>query len=338
MLKGIDVSSYQGAVDWDKHKGFAIAKASEGRTVVDSQFARNWREMQRVGLVRGAYHFAHPGNNTAAAEVSAFLSRIPEIETGDLLALDLEVTDGASASHVAGWARDWCARTKKATGVTPLVYTYLSFAESGNCAGLGGYPLWIADPSRPAGKPRVPGPWKDWLLHQYGDKPLDMDIAHVSTAAQLRAYGAGGQEDDVAIVVSLGAGQDEAVQPGETQSIEWYTEYSDKHGMHDPQGSSLIVKDPYWAVCDALVRVDGLSAGAPVDIMWTRMNKDGTAVKDDAWRITYHAGPDGKLTVSHSGQLGVASDVRLRLRVYNPNSYAVTVAKSTMAKISLLKY
>lgn len=135
----------------------------------------------------------------------------------------------------------------KAAGCDPIIYTFLSFAQEGNCAGLGGHPLWIADPSRAAGRPRVPGPWKGWLLHQYGTDSVDADVANVSSAAGLRAYGVGGR-DDTAVVVSLGAGRDQSVGPGATESIEWHTEYSDKHGVHAADDSSVIVDRSYWAV------------------------------------------------------------------------------------------
>jgi lysozyme len=342
MLKGIDVSSYEGTVDWNawKRKGlaFAVAKATEGRTIRDSKFARNWSELRRIGLVRGAYHFAHPGND-ANAEADFFLStvRARGLEAGDLLVLDLERTDGKSAAHVSSWARTWCSRVAKAIGCDPILYTFLSFAQEGNCAGLGGHPLWIADPSRTAGRPRVPAPWKHWLLHQYDVDPIDADVANVSTAAALRAYGIGGR-DDTAIVVSLGAGRDQSVAPGATESIAWHTEYTDRHGVHAADDSSVIVDAPYWVVGDALVRVSGLRPDDPVDIMWTRMTRDGTAVKDDAWRVTYRADPTGGLTVSHSGQVGIAGDVRFRLRVHNPNPVPITVSGSTMACLTLLTY
>ncbi|MCO6007328.1 hypothetical protein NE236_20310 [Actinoallomurus purpureus] len=91
-------------------------------------------------------------------------------------------------------------------------------------------------------------------------------------------------------------------------------------------------------VGDALVHVSGLRPDDPVDIMWTRMTRDGTAVKDDPWRVTYRAAPDGSLTVSFSGQVGIAADVRFRLRVYSPNPVPPTVSEATTARITLLSY
>ena len=185
--QGIDVSSFQGAFDWQAEKGrisFAFAKATEGSTITDPEFARNWQQMKAIGLVRGAYHFGHPKNG-AAADAAAFLSavRAQGLEPGDLLALDLETTDGLGPAQVAEYGRNWCSKVEAATGRKPIVYTFIDFARAGNCAGLGGYPLWIADPSAPAGHPTVPGPWTTWAFHQYATTTVDRDVFNGDTAA-----------------------------------------------------------------------------------------------------------------------------------------------------------
>jgi lysozyme len=189
---GIDLSSYQPSFDWSAEKGrisFAFIKATEGITIRDPSFAANWQRAKDIGIVRGAYHFAHPRNG-AATEARAFLGtvRAHGLNAGDLLALDLEVSDGLGPARVAEYARNWCADVHKATGHTPVVYTFLSFAQQGNCAGLGHYPLWIAEPSAPAGRPVVPKPWSTWKFHQYGtarvgSNTVDVDVFNGDTAA-----------------------------------------------------------------------------------------------------------------------------------------------------------
>jgi hypothetical protein len=64
----------------------------------------------------------------------------------------------------------------------------LNFAWTGNCAGLGDYPLFISDPSSAPGEPRVPAPWTSWALHQYnitGD--IDRDVASFASREEMTA-------------------------------------------------------------------------------------------------------------------------------------------------------
>jgi lysozyme len=66
-LLGIDVSHWQGDVDWFAvargNVKFAFAKASEGNVTVDPTFKQNWSGIQVADLIRGAYHFARPGRD-----------------------------------------------------------------------------------------------------------------------------------------------------------------------------------------------------------------------------------------------------------------------------------
>ena len=60
-VKGVDVSSYQGKIDWhtlaSQDISFAFIKATEGSTFVDKNFAYNFEEAQKTTLAVGAYHF-----------------------------------------------------------------------------------------------------------------------------------------------------------------------------------------------------------------------------------------------------------------------------------------
>src|SRR5262249_34286320 len=76
--KGIDVSHYQGTIDWaavnDGGIGFAFMKATEGLTFVDSTFAANWSGAKAHGVVRGAYHFFRPQDD-GIQQADFFLSK-----------------------------------------------------------------------------------------------------------------------------------------------------------------------------------------------------------------------------------------------------------------------
>src|ERR671939_326401 len=68
--RGIDVSEYQGAIDWGRVRAsgisFAIARVSDGVHHPDRDFARNWHGMKAHGLVRGVYQFFRPDQSAIA--------------------------------------------------------------------------------------------------------------------------------------------------------------------------------------------------------------------------------------------------------------------------------
>ncbi|MFF5212108.1 glycoside hydrolase family 25 protein [Streptosporangium sp. NPDC000396] len=194
MLHGIDVSNWQGAVDWDRHArngvAFAFAKATEGGRFTDRWFGRNWTGMRENWMVCGAYHFARPTGDPEA-QANHFLQVVGQaggLRRGDLLALDLETSDRMPPHKVARFARRWCQVVTAQAEVRPVVYTYLTFAQKGNCDGLEGYPLWISAPDHPTGRPDVPGPWRRWTIHQHSTRPLDRNV-FLGTRAELTSLG-----------------------------------------------------------------------------------------------------------------------------------------------------
>jgi GH25 family lysozyme M1 (1,4-beta-N-acetylmuramidase) len=197
MLRGVDVSSFQGRPkQWRSEAGsigWAAVKITElepgGIRYVNPDAADDWSWLHRHSRVRIAYLFGHP-SVSAKETVSFFLTEIGKLglHDGDAIALDIEVTDGLGPSSVDEWCADVTSELHKKTGRRPLVYTFLSFAEEGNCSRLGGYPLWIADPSSRAGHPRVPRPWRTWTMHQYNiSGAIDRDLAKFTSRADMSA-------------------------------------------------------------------------------------------------------------------------------------------------------
>ncbi|MHB1454657.1 MAG: glycoside hydrolase family 25 protein [Saccharofermentanales bacterium] len=60
-VRGVDVSSYQGEIDWEILSGqnihFAFIKATEGSSFVDPNYETNFTNASKTGLRIGAYHF-----------------------------------------------------------------------------------------------------------------------------------------------------------------------------------------------------------------------------------------------------------------------------------------
>jgi GH25 family lysozyme M1 (1,4-beta-N-acetylmuramidase) len=170
FLEGIDVSNWQGSVNWtsvrNAGKVFAFAKATEGLTYQDPWFPNNWSGMANNGIIRGAYHFGHP--NTSAVSQAAFFVNYVQPVSGDLqLALDLEVTDGQSAAAIWNWVRYFIKAIKDFTGRPGVIYTGYYFWRDnvGNPGNNLDCPLWIA--SWGSNSPLVPNAWSTWTFWQY---------------------------------------------------------------------------------------------------------------------------------------------------------------------------
>lgn len=157
--QGIDVSHYQGAIDWARVSGtsttFAFAKATEGKTLVDVTYPLNRTGGVGVGITMGAYHFARPGGSGDAAIVADAISQadfflgVSQPAPGDLPpVLDLETTGGLKAPDLLTWTQGWLTEVLARTGVHALVYTSPNFWKTAlansTAVASAGFPLWIA--------------------------------------------------------------------------------------------------------------------------------------------------------------------------------------------------
>jgi lysozyme len=170
-LEGVDVSQYQGTIDWAMVQGsgrsFAFIKATEGTTYTDPTFATNWAAAKTAGLYRSASHYFHP--NLDPVMQADFFLQTAAPASGDLPpALDLEVTDGQSAAVITANAIQWLDHVAAATGVTPILYVSPTFVTGtlGSPAGLQNHAtLLIA--SWGVTCPDVPAPFTTWAFWQY---------------------------------------------------------------------------------------------------------------------------------------------------------------------------
>jgi GH25 family lysozyme M1 (1,4-beta-N-acetylmuramidase) len=175
---GIDVSHWQGQPDWQAARAdgvaFAFLKATEGRSLVDEQYATNLANADAAGIAVGAYHFARPDKTAtdAAAEADHFLDNANLKPRNLLPVLDLENDGGLTARQLRRWVKDWLARVEERLGVKPIIYTFPFFwrDELGNTSWFAdrGYRLWIAHWG--ADQPKLPANgWggHGWTIWQY---------------------------------------------------------------------------------------------------------------------------------------------------------------------------
>ncbi|WP_068499790.1 GH25 family lysozyme [Paenibacillus kribbensis] len=175
--QGIDVSRYQGKIDWKAVKAdgisFAFIKASQGQRYVDPTFISNAKGARAAGVLLGAYHFVDATSVEAAkAEARHFaevLNQVGGAKTLDLTpVMDYENNPGnLSKKLISAVALAFLLELERLMGRKPIIYTGNAFAANFN-ASLGGYPLWIARYS----ETRVPtdtAAWKQWDIWQYSD-------------------------------------------------------------------------------------------------------------------------------------------------------------------------
>lgn len=171
-LFGVDVSHYQGKIDWaQKAKDgvmFAFLKASEGNTVSDSMYKQNYDGCKKAGILVGAYHFFR-ANDDPDRQFQNFKSRIGKVAPGDLPpVLDLETKDGMRPSVIKRRVLRFLELCRAEWGIDPILYASPSYLESlGDLTGFDKYPLWIAHYG--VSHPRVPSPWVTWTFWQYTD-------------------------------------------------------------------------------------------------------------------------------------------------------------------------
>jgi hypothetical protein len=192
--RGIDVSNYAGDFDWSSQTGlsFGICRATQGLGAAgtnspDPYLSWNWPRIKSKGLARGAYHFLDPYLD-GAQQAEYFVNTLSAqgLETTDMLWLDNE-TAGASPAAVASCAADFMTKLSSLRPHNPRgVYSFWSFITSGNCAGLGDYPLWLA--IYQSTTPGAPAPWKSWLIWQSGGTSNHDNDVYSGTAAQLTQW------------------------------------------------------------------------------------------------------------------------------------------------------
>ncbi|MES1248518.1 MAG: glycoside hydrolase family 25 protein [Actinomycetota bacterium] len=172
--KGVDVSNYQGAVDWlqvsSAGYSFAFAKASEGTTFTDVTYALNRIGTNGIGMRLGAYHFAQPSGSNASQQTASAIAQadhfvdVAQPKGGDLPpVLDLETTNSLKPAGLVTWTQAWLDEVQARTGLAALIYASPAFWQKSlsdtSAFALAGHRLWIAHWTK-ASAPTLPA--SDW--------------------------------------------------------------------------------------------------------------------------------------------------------------------------------
>lgn len=169
-LTGIDVSHYQGKINWSSvlnaHIDFVFIKATEGVGYIDPMHAENSSQLETTKTPYGSYHFFLPKDD-ALTQAKHFLAttglkhRLPPV-------LDIEITQSVDPKDIRKGAKTWLETVKNKTGCTPIIYTNRYFWNDNLNSDFNIYPLWIADYSNRLTLPNHISRWLFWQNSQSG--------------------------------------------------------------------------------------------------------------------------------------------------------------------------
>lgn len=197
---GIDVSKWQGTIDWAKVKAdgvvYAFIRVSDGVNTFDSKFIRNWDEAKKHGILRGVYQYFRP-NVDPIEQANLVLENLTLYGQGELppvIDAEQSVTDFTPGADYADPIGIWIEAVEAALHVKPIIYTGPSYWGSKvQTDAFKDYPLWNANWTSQC--PSIPDQWKDWVFWQYsatgtvdgisGDVDLDK---FNGSLADLQAY------------------------------------------------------------------------------------------------------------------------------------------------------
>lgn len=173
-VRGVDVSVYQGDIDWDtladQDIDFAFIKATEGSGSQDSRFAENWQAARQTDLLVGAYHFLS-FDSSGSTQADNIIATVPN-ETGALpVVVDVECyADYCATMPTKQQVRDildpLLADLEAHYGAPPIIYATSDYYDSYLRDGYGENPIWIRSVFTP---PTLPD-GRAWDLWQYSNR------------------------------------------------------------------------------------------------------------------------------------------------------------------------
>lgn len=198
---GVDVSTYQGLVDWqvlaEQGVDFAFIKATEGSGLRDRRFAENWAGAAEAGVRAGAYHF-FSYDSPGETQAENFIAAVPVTEGALPPVVDLEfygdyLKNPKEREEVRPILDALLEALEARYGVKPILYvTYRSYRLYLSGGDYAGYPIWC---SSPVVAPLIPG-WSFWqyshsarLEGYYGSEPrIDLNVFS-GTRAEFERFG-----------------------------------------------------------------------------------------------------------------------------------------------------
>ncbi|MCW8875434.1 MAG: GH25 family lysozyme [Kangiellaceae bacterium] len=164
QTRGIDVSHYQGVIDWSQLSleglHFVFIKATQGLHFVDPTFSGNTKGAEQISLLSGAYHFFEPKQSPVEQaefflEVTSGLHQLPPV-------LDIEIAQGLDKKEIVSASKQWLEKVEAETGCRPIIYSSLDFWQTYLSDDLADYQLWVAEYQKGLKQPTGSESWIFW--------------------------------------------------------------------------------------------------------------------------------------------------------------------------------
>lgn len=173
IYEGIDVSSWQGEIDFSQVKASGIEvvyiKSSEGFRSVDSYFEQNYTNAKNAGLKVGFYHYVTARSvEDAVRQANFFVSTISGKNPDCKLAMDFESFGSLGREEINQIALTFMQTVKNVSGKDVIIYSDEYNANSTFESNLATYPLWVAQYE--VSEPTVREHWNNWAGWQYTDR------------------------------------------------------------------------------------------------------------------------------------------------------------------------
>jgi lysozyme len=178
-IHGIDVSKFQGDIDWSQVASsgvkFAWIKATEGGDRADERFQANWTGAKQAGIPHGAYHFVY-WCRPPMEEMTFFEQNAPVEDDALPPVLDVEATPTSKTCHrhldQAGAIAEMQAmltEMERHYGKRPIIYTTVDFYQAILSDGaFMDYPIWVRSTKYHPAVKYGPRPWRFWQYQSDG--------------------------------------------------------------------------------------------------------------------------------------------------------------------------
>ncbi|WP_377292787.1 GH25 family lysozyme [Rhizobium sp. SG2393] len=195
-VHGVDVSRWQGDIDWVKLRSqganFAYIKATDGGDHLDPMFKTNWRKAHAAGLKRGAYHFFY-WCRTASEQAAWFIRNVPRDPEALPPVIDVEWNGESKCrrqptrAQVLEKMRVFMDMVEAHYGQRPIIYTAPDFYEDNLSGELKNEKFWLRAVAQHPSKVYPGRKWHFWqysgsgLSHGVSGK-IDLNVWHGSEA------------------------------------------------------------------------------------------------------------------------------------------------------------